>query len=106
MKKNKNRRCCGVKDKNLKEICEGDIIIIQSKLMKGDPHYKFIREVKFGRGKISGSEFNHDIIGFWLSPCDSYNELYLLDEDADIEIIGNIFENPELLNNETRSNTK
>jgi len=88
----------GVKDKNGKEIYEGDIIKIESKLMKEYPDYKFIREVKFGKGEIFGSEWNHDIIGFWLSPCETYKELYLDDEDADIEIIGNVFETPELIN--------
>ena len=72
--------------------------------MKEYPDYKFIREVKFGKGEIFGSERNHDIIGFWLLPCETYKELYLDDEDADIEIIGNVFENHELINLGGRKN--
>lgn len=87
----------GLHDKNGKEIYEGDVIKIESKLMKDNPDYKFIREVRFGKGQIFGSEWDHTIIGFWLYPCETSKEIYLSDEDADIEVLGNIYANPELL---------
>ena len=70
----------GLKDKNGKEIYEGDIL----------KNFKdLIGVVEFGDGKYfadeitSGDFIPHDIL-MW--------------EQKDIEIIGNVYENPELLN--------
>lgn len=77
----------GLKDKNCKEIFEGDIITNGMDVVDVRNHetlgfYTFVngREVFFGHG-TSIEEFEEDIEGF--------TEI--------VEIIGNIYENPELL---------
>lgn len=77
----------GLKDKNGKEIFEGDIITNGMDVVDVRNHetlgfYTFVngREVFFGHG-TSIEEFEEDIEGF--------TEI--------VEIIGNIYENPELL---------
>lgn len=77
----------GLYDKNGKEIYEGDIL-------KWD---------KYDTSKHFQIEYNHGGFGYWY-----YGEFYLLggntnfsfkpfNKDKDFEIIGNIYDNPELL---------
>ena len=79
----------GLKDKNGKEIYEGDII--KSKYF-GD----FI--VKNGIVRIMDNEAYQDnlVSGFYLQQVSS-KELWHLDFLKKCEVIGNIYENPELL---------
>ncbi len=73
----------GLKDKNGKEIFEGDIV--KEKNISDGEH---IRKVVFEKG------------GFWLEGKDGSGGWLFI--PLSIEIIGNIYENPELLNNKTK----
>jgi uncharacterized phage protein (TIGR01671 family) len=74
----------GLLDKNGKEIYEGDIL--KSTYRSG--------EVKFGECYINYQEYS--AYGFYTN--DEYQEIII--EGGRFEIIGNIYENPELLNQE------
>ena len=91
-----------VNDKNGKAIYEGDIIKIA-------PSYRYIGEiyvVKFGRVEIEAGECENvyeniveameaEIIGFYAES--EFEEVVSFVESADVEVIGNIYDNPELL---------
>ena len=87
-------QCIGLKDKNGKLIFEGDVV-------KADG-YIFI--VKFGKcGGVANDE-NYGYMGYYLDGFDSMTKNVLrlgLRNDicyfVDIEVIGNIHDNPELL---------
>ena len=78
----------GLKDKNEKEIYEGDIV-----------------SVEYGKGIVEYSEKQTMFIINWIEDNESYNESlaynprnYIYGKTRkDIKIIGNIYENPELL---------
>jgi len=91
----------GLKDKNDKEIYEGDIV-------KGGAVYYFYKDqiavVKFGQFEAdsSGQEYGSIPVNGW------YLDIIVKDEDKDtgyhgefntdsLEVIGNIYENPSLL---------
>jgi len=93
----------GLKDKNGKEIYEGDIIKGKS------PHSYYYSEqiyvVKFGWAEIKTGLCDNElyniveaveaeIIGFY---AESEFEVVSLVEVEDIEVIGNIYDNPELV---------
>lgn len=74
----------GLKDKNGKRIWENDIVRIENSMDEGT-------------GNI---EFN---CGMWYVDGEPSNSLYDIveyDDIAEIEVIGNIFDNPELLEGE------
>lgn len=78
----------GLKDKNSKEIYEGDIISVKSRW--GD----FIGEVHFRQGS-----FYHTCIEIFDGKKASHRPSKFVSSavEYDCEVIGNIYENPELL---------
>ena len=70
----------GLKDKNGVEIYEGDIVKATSDQYENE---NFVGKVIFDLGQFLTCIHKNDIRGIW--------------GEDDIEVIGNIFENPELL---------
>jgi len=93
----------GLKDKNGKEIYEGDIV--KRPLSKWYTLCKDIHQIKYGKHTVG---FDGDLastgpaLGFYFFPYTDEDENMgcgeQLNWDDDIEILGNIYENRELLN--------
>ena len=79
-------QCTGLTDKNKNLIYEGDIVKF-SRLFEKERKIKELKSfVRFHNG-----QFGFDLIGF--------NDMFFtLSDECGIEVIGNIFEHPELLN--------
>jgi uncharacterized phage protein (TIGR01671 family) len=81
----------GLFDKNRKEIYEGDVL----RRAKDGEKYRFYIVVEFKNGSFGGSTrpgFNHYLTAERWGCCDS-------DGGGYDEVIGNIYENPELISN-------
>ena len=81
----------GLKDKNGKEIYEGDVVKIKEDWDEYD----------WKAGEIGFIEYKKFYFGISLKsqnkPGTRYTVLLDLNNDRDVEIIGNIYENPELI---------
>lgn len=80
----------GLCDKNGKKIWENDIVLVIYE-------NRYYEKKKLSTGRIVF------IRGAWYIGGKVWNELYAIDEDAifQVEIVGNIFDNPELLQEES-----
>lgn len=83
-------QCTGLKDKNGKLIREGDILFEDWK-----------NEV-YPKGKYWIVKWDDNYAGFYIeminpSKFEKFKEWHLVRHDLDYEVIGNIYENPELL---------
>ena len=86
----------GIKDKNGNEIYEGDVIVIQN-----DLHESFVEGNPADLWEIV---WNQEALTYWLEHHDKYTHKdseyvsdLIVDGHLDGEVIGNIYENPELL---------
>jgi uncharacterized phage protein (TIGR01671 family) len=85
----------GLEDKDGKEIYEGDVLAIPNCL----DETRRLFSVEFGRAGFDGGHDRYCFQGFWLKPmnnkaADESHSLLFANEE--IEVIGNIYENPEL----------
>ncbi|MGQ7330816.1 YopX family protein [Streptococcus suis] len=78
----------GLFDANGKEIFEGDVVRLDS---------RYIMVVKYGRHYIECKPNAYRGIGFFLITKDLPNPKYPVFPDGEYEIIGNIYQNPELM---------
>lgn len=89
----------GLHDKNGNPIFEGDIV--KSHWYRSDGEWiGGIWEVKYGEHSVDGNDFySNYAIGFYFDkPHETYNIATIpFDKDKGLEVIGNIWEHPELL---------
>ena len=88
----------GLKDKNDKEIYEGDIVVQNCYLWfdDGKPNYRGTVEMIYQQWQVVAHCVNPNKQGISDGMNESINPIGW-EEKSDWEVIGNIFENPELL---------
>ena len=79
----------GLKDKNGVLIYEGDIL--------GYPNPKIKREVKFGSEILTVEEYGQRMVGFYLTESNGERGFLEPNPAPYYEVIGDIYENPELI---------
>ena len=100
-------QCTGLKDKNGNLIWENDVLL-QKTTEKHWCQWECMGVVKYGEHDWNVSEYGFTSIGFYIEPivrngninkiaC-GLNQVDINDEFYPIEVIGNIFDNPELIN--------
>lgn len=85
----------GLKDRNGKEIYEGDIVNII------DPHVETLGEV------VYWTEVGRSYATFGVMGSGTFSDVMAYGNGREIEVIGNVYEAPELLNSDTvQANTE
>lgn len=79
----------GLKDKNGKEIYEGDVVVVTNLMVEG-----------FGEQMLTSIVYDEELACFDFKASDRQRCICTSVLDAELEVIGNIFDNPELLEKE------
>ena len=95
----------GLKDKNGKEIYEGDIVEFED---VGEEGYEYkegfgfdnIAQVVYDNGIYTLSNFGESDNSYYAADCTDEGILEEILRNGNCKVIGNIFENPELLKEE------
>ena len=79
----------GLKDKNDKEIYEGDVVVVTNLMVEA-----------FGEQMLTSIVYDEELACFDFKALDRQRCVCTTVLDAELEVIGNIFDNPELLEKE------